>query len=62
MAGSPEIFADGDDVPEHRTFESERPLAVTTILETVHGDSDRWASPDVADLDPPTTFPPDVAG
>lgn len=59
MAGSPEIFEDGDDVRAHHTFESERPVAVTTVLEYVHGDS-RWALPDVADLDPPTRFPPDA--
>jgi len=61
MAGFPEIFEDGDDVRAHHTFESERPLAVTTVLEYVHGDSYRWASPDLADLDPPTRFPPEAS-
>ena len=57
MFNPPEIFDEGDDARERHTLDSERSL-VTPFLEFVQGDSDRWASLDVVDLDPPTTFPP----
>ena len=34
------------------------PLTVTPFLEFMQGDGYGWASLDVVDLDPPTTFPP----
>jgi hypothetical protein len=55
MSNSPERFAEQDDKHEPGT---ERPTALTPVLESVHGDGYRWASLDVTDLDPPTWFPP----
>ena len=57
MAGFPEIFDEEDHVLERRTLDSERPL-MTPPRELLHGDGYRWASLDVADLDPPTSLPP----
>ena len=62
MASSPEHFDERDNAPDRDALESDRPLALTSALESVHGDSFRWASMDVADLDPPTIFPPDAVG
>ena len=56
MSGSPEIFDEDDNAREHRTLDSQRPL-MTPPLELLHGDGYRWASLDVADLDPPTMLP-----
>jgi len=58
MAGSPENFDDNDDVRERGMRGSERPPASTPLLESARADGYRWASLDVTDLDPPTTFPP----
>jgi len=55
MSNSPERFAEEDDTREPGT---QRPPALTPVLESVHGDGYRWASLDVTDLDPPTWFPP----
>jgi len=57
MSGSPEIFDEENSVFERRTLDSERPL-MTPPLELLHGDGYRWATLDVADLDPPTMLPP----
>ncbi len=57
MSNSPKIFA--DDV-NSEGLQSERSPTLTPLLEFIHGDGYRWASLGVVDLDPPTTFPPDV--
>jgi hypothetical protein len=57
MSESPEIYDEYDNVREHGT-PSERPPASTPLLESARADGYRWASLDVTDLDPPTTFPP----
>jgi hypothetical protein len=56
MSNPPEIVDEGDKVRGRSTSNSERP-ALTPLWEAVHGDGHGWASLDVADLDPPTTFP-----
>ena len=55
MSNSPERFAEQDDTREPGT---ERPPALTSLLESARGDDHRSASLDVTDLDPPTWFPP----
>lgn len=55
MSNSPERFAEEDDSHEAGT---ELPPASTPLRESALGDGYRWASLDVADLDPPTWFPP----
>jgi hypothetical protein len=57
MSNPPATFDEGDEARERSTPHSERP-ALTPLRELVHGDGQRSASLDVADLDPPTTFPP----
>lgn len=60
MASSADHFDERDNAPDRDARESDRPVASTTQLESMHGDSFRWASIDGVDLDPPTIFPPDV--
>jgi len=55
MSSSPPRFSEQDDTPDPGT---ERPPALTPLLESVRGDGYRWASLDLTDLDPPTWFPP----
>ncbi|HWN38635.1 MAG TPA: hypothetical protein VNP02_09080 [Gammaproteobacteria bacterium] len=55
MSGTAARFAEQHDTREPGT---ERPPASTPVLESVHADGYRWASLDIADLDPPTWFPP----
>lgn len=58
MSNSPKIFA-ADDI-DREGLPAGSP-ALTPLHEFIHGDGYRWASLGVVDLDPPTTFPPDVA-
>ena len=55
MSNSPARVVERDDSHEPDT---DRAPALTPLLESVHGDGYRWASLDLADLDPPTYFPP----
>ena len=57
MSNPSKKFDEGDSARERHALDSERPLALTPLLEFLHGDGYRWASLDAADLDPPTTFP-----
>ena len=62
MANSPEAFHEHDDINEPRTYDlGERSPTLTPLLELVRGDGYRWASLDVADLDPPTPVLPCAA-
>ena len=58
MSGNAELF-DGNDNGHER--DTQRPPASTPLFELAGGDGYRWASLDVADLDPPTVFPPSPA-
>lgn len=57
MSNPSKTFDEVDGARERHSLDSERPLAMTPVLESLHGDGHRWASFDVEDLDPPTTFP-----
>ncbi len=59
MSNSPNTFDADDADRDSQSRAPERP-ALTPALEIMHGDGYRWASVDVMDLDPPTTFPPEV--
>lgn len=58
MCRPPEVFDEDDRTREQHTPDSERPSALTPLLELVRGDCYRCASLDFVDLDPPTTLPP----
>jgi hypothetical protein len=58
MSSAPEAFHD-DDIHEPRALDiGERSPVLTPLFELVRGDGYRWASLDVADLDPPTPVLP----
>ncbi len=60
MYGNEQVF-DGDDSDNGSgTADSPQPSASTPLLEVARGDGYRWASLDVADLDPPALLPPSV--
>ena len=62
MANSPEAFHEHDDIHEPRAHDvGERSSVSTPLFELAHGDGYRWASLDVADLDPPTPVLPYTA-
>ena len=62
MSSSPEAFHEHDDIREPRAHDiGERSPALTPLFELVRGDGYRWASLDVADLDPPTPVLPYAA-
>ena len=62
MSGNSELFDGNDNGSERGSApDSQRPLAPTPLLEVARGDGYRWASLEVADLDPPTVFPPSPA-
>ena len=60
MSGNSELFDGNDNGRERDTLNAQRP-ASTPLFELAGGDGYRWASLDVADLDPPTVLPPSPA-